>query len=187
MNNIEIEMKYKITKEIYEEIIKYFKFKNINSKEAKQNDIYFSPIHFPFFGDKIDNECLRIRVIDKKNILSYKKFIPATVNEPAHCIEHELEITDIDKIKLILNDLRIKEEFILKKERKSYIYKNNIEISLDKVDNLGFFIELEIINKENIDKSIEEINKFITKFKITEDMRNYEGYSYLLFNKKNNI
>lgn len=187
MNNIEIEMKYKITKEIYEAIIEYFKLINISSKEEKQNDIYFSPIHFPFLGGKIDNECLRIRVIDERNILSYKKFVPATIDEPAHCIEHELEITDIEKIKLILNDLRIKEEFILKKERKSYIYKNNIEISLDKVDNLGFFIELEIINQENIDDSIDEINKFIKRFKITDDMRNYEGYSYMLFNKKNNI
>lgn len=49
MNNIEIEMKYKITKKIYDEIIKSFKIENINAEVEKQNDIYFSPIHFPFF------------------------------------------------------------------------------------------------------------------------------------------
>lgn len=185
MKNIEIEMKYKITKEIYDEIVGFFKVENINVKIEKQNDIYFSPVHFPFFGGKIDNECLRLRVLDNKNILSYKKFIPATTGEPAHCIEHELEILDIEKIKCILNDLRIKEEFTLKKERKIFIYKNNIEIALDKVDDLGFFIELEIINQENINDSLNEINGFIKKFEITEAMRNYEGYSYLLFNKEN--
>lgn len=185
MNNIEIEMKYKITKKIYDEIIEYFKIENIKAEVEKQNDIYFSPIHFPFLGGEIDNECLRLRILENKNILSYKKFIPPTNNEPAHCIEHELEISDIEKLKLILNDLRIKKEITLKKERKIFIYKNNIEISLDIVDNLGHFIELEIINHENINEAVNEINGFIKKFKITESMRNYDGYSYLLFNEKN--
>ena len=118
MNNIEIEMKYKITKEIYDNITQYFKNQNIKAKEEKQNDIYFSPIHFPFLGGEIDNECLRLRILDNRNILSYKKFISPTINKPAHCIEHELEISDIEKLKLIFNDLRIKEEFTLKKDRK---------------------------------------------------------------------
>lgn len=119
-----------------------------------------------------------------KKILSYKKFIPSKQNEPAHCIEHELEITNLNQIKLILNDLRIKEEFTLKKLRKSYLYKKTIEISLDKVDNLGFFIELEIINQTNIENSIKEIKEFIKRFNISEDDRNYEGYSYLLYNNQ---
>jgi hypothetical protein len=34
-------------------------------KIEKQNDIYLSPLHFPFFGGEIDNECLRIRVPDE--------------------------------------------------------------------------------------------------------------------------
>lgn len=185
MNNIEIEMKYKITKKIYDEIIEYFRNENIKAEVEKQNDIYFSPIHFPFLGGEIDNECLRLRILENKNILSYKKFISPTNNEPAHCIEHELEIFDAEKLKLILNDLRIEEEFTLKKERKIFIYKNNIEISLDIVDHLGYFIELEIIKHENINEAVNDINGFIKKFKITESMRNYDGYSYLLFNEKN--
>ncbi len=184
MSNIEIEMKYRITKEIYDNIFEYFNKEKVESKVEKQNDIYFSPIHFPFLGGEIDNECLRLRVLDSKNILSYKKFVSAIGDEPAHCIEHELEISDIEKLKLILNDLRIKEEFTLKKERRSFIY-NNIEISLDMVDNLGYFVELEIINQENINRSLEVMNKLVKRFRITEEMRNYDGYSYLLFNEKN--
>jgi len=95
MKNIEIEMKYKITKEIYDEIISYFKINKFKEKVEKQNDIYFSPKHFPFLGGEIDNECLRLRILDSKNILSYKKFVKATSDEPAHCIEHELEVSDI--------------------------------------------------------------------------------------------
>ena len=62
-------------------------------------------------------------MLDAKNILSYKKFVPATTNEPVHCIEHELEISDTEKMKLILNDLRIKEEFTLKKKEKFLFIK----------------------------------------------------------------
>ncbi len=183
MQNIEVEMKYKITEEIYKKIIAFMKKEKYKAHEEYQNDIYFSPIHFPFFGSEIDNECLRIRIIKDKNILSYKKFIPATEEEPAHSIEHEIEINDLESMKLILNDLRIKEMFTLKKERKIFSYKYDIEISLDKVESLGYFIELEVKNKEKIKESIQEIKEFIKKFNITEEMRNYDGYSYLLYNQ----
>lgn len=183
MENIEIERKYKITEEIYDDILDFLSKNNIEMKIEKQNDIYFSPLHFPFFGGEIDNECLRIRVLDDKNILSYKRFIPATDNREAHCIEDEVEINDIDKFKTILNDLRVEETFTLKKERRKVLYKNVLEIALDKVDNLGFFIELEIIDTNNIEKALDVMNEFTNKFSITNDMRNFDGYSYLLYNK----
>ena len=82
-----------------------------------------------------------------------------------------------------IKDLRIEEAFTLKKERRKIIYKDIIEIALDKVDNLGFFIELEIINTDNLDKALDIMNEFIDKFGITDDMRNFDGYSYLLYNK----
>lgn len=165
--------------------MKYIKSENINPNIELQNDTYFSPLHFPFLGGKIDNECLRLRILENKNILSYKKFVKETDSSFAHCIEHEMEITDIEKLKLILNDLRIKEEFTLRKERKSFIYKNTIEIALDKVDKLGYFIELEIKDQTSIKDSLKNMNEFITKFNITESMRNYEGYSYMLYNIEN--
>lgn len=153
-------------------------------KKEFQNDIYFSPRHFPFFGADIDNECLRLRILENKNILSYKKFIPETPKEPAHCIEHELEITDIEKLRLILADLRIDEEFTLKKERLIFTYNNVLEISLDKVENLGEFIELELINSIPTDENNFILEEFASKFNLTESMRNYDGYSYLLYNKR---
>lgn len=182
MNNIEIERKYKINNNTYENVLNYLEDKSSDKKTEHQNDIYFSPLHFPFFGGEIDNECLRLRILKDKNILSYKKFIPATPNEPAHCIEHEISIADVEKLKLILNDLRIEEAFTLKKERIKFV-KNNIEICLDKVENLGHFIELEIINQDNLSEVISELDEFVKKFNITEEMRNYDGYSYLLWSQ----
>ncbi|MDE6142073.1 MAG: class IV adenylate cyclase [Bacilli bacterium] len=185
MSNIEIERKYRINKEIFDKIQKYFDDKKIVGKVEKQNDVYFSPSHFPFFGGNIDNEALRIRILDNKNILSYKKFYYATEDAPAHSDEHEIEIDDIDKMKLILKDLRINEAFTLKKERTIYLY-DGIEVSLDIVENLGYFVELEIKNQDDIGYASKVMQILIESFSITEDMRNYEGYSYLLFNANNN-
>lgn len=180
MDGIEIEKKYKITEEIYNEIIKFFDTEKIDASFEYQNDTYFSPLHFPFLGGEIDNECLRLRVINKKNILSYKKFIEATDKSPSHCIEHEMEVNDVCNLKLILKDLRIEEVFTLKKKRINYFYKN-IEVSLDKVDNLGYFIELEIKNKSNTSEALKEMEILTKKFNISENLRNYEGYSYMLY------
>lgn len=93
-------------------------------------------------------------------------------------------IEDVEKMKLILKDLRINEAFTLKKTRKNYIYEN-IEIALDEVEDLGYFIEFELLDSSNLDKSSKIMDELLKEFKITEDMRNYDGYAYLLFNKNN--
>ncbi len=185
MNNIEIERKYKINKEIFDKIKKFFEEKEINGDVAKQNDIYFSPRHFPFFGGNIDNEALRIRILDDKNILSYKKFYYATEDKTAYCDEHEVDLEDVDKMKEILKDLRIDEALTLKKERTSYLY-SDLEVSLDVVDSLGYFLELEIKGQKDLRASSNTMNELLDFFSITEEMRNYEGYSYLLYNANKN-
>lgn len=187
MENIEIEKKYRITEKLYHKITNYFTKEKIVERIEKQNDIYFSPINFPFLGGEINNECLRLRILEDKNVLSYKKFIPKTNTEPSHCIEHELEINNIEKLKLILNDLRIEEVFTLQKMRKCYNYKDQIEVSLDFVSTLGYFLELEVINSSDIEEALKVMEEFTEKFQITEAMRNYDGYSYLLFNEQKNI
>lgn len=179
---IEIEAKYKINLVTYNNIIKYFEDEKISGRIEFQNDIYFSPRHFPFLGGEIDNECLRIRKLLDKNILSYKKFVPKTSDKEAYSIEHEVEIGDIEKFKLILDDLRIDEVFTLNKKRIYYIY-DNIEIALDYVTDLGYFVELELISDNDSTSFLEAKEKFVALFEIDESMRNYSGYSYLLYDK----
>jgi len=73
-----------------------------------------------------------------------------------------------------------------KKQRDSYIYKNIFEISLDKVEELGYFVEIEIYDK-NI--PIKEANQlllnFIKEIGLDITKRNLKGYSYLMYDKIN--
>lgn len=188
MKNIEIEAKYKIDEKKYEEILDFLMKKEFKCKEERQHDIYFSPQHFPFLGGQIDNECLRIRVLDTKNILSYKKFVDKTEDKNSYCIEHEIEIEDIDTLTKILNDLRIDKTITIKKERKSFYIDDLLEVSLDDVDGLGKFVELEIKNEGKLSQGLNTIKELTEKFMLSEDMRDYEGYSYLLYEKyKDNL
>jgi len=185
MKNIEIESKYIIDKNLYKTIENYFKRNGYTYSEEVQHDIYFSPILCPFFGGKIDNESLRIRKVDDKNILNYKKFIGKTDQADSYCIEHEMEIDNVPVFKQILEDLRIEEAFTLIKKRKKYIFDALLEISLDDVTGLGYFIEIELINSEkNIDKAIESRDRLIREFNLKEEMQSYKGYGYMLFEKK---
>lgn len=67
----EIEVKLEISKEEYENILSYLLKIGYKPTKKEQNDIYFSPKFRPFFGGKIDDECLRIRDLSDKNILLF--------------------------------------------------------------------------------------------------------------------
>lgn len=58
-------------------------------------------------------------------------------------------------MKKILEYLDIHEIITLHKKRITFIYQDLVEVSLDQVDDLGFFIEIEILDK-NMD--IEKAN-----------------------------
>lgn len=186
MKNIEIEAKYIIDDKIYKGIFDYLNDKSYKMEEERQHDIYFSPIHFPFLGGKIDNECLRIRILDNKNILSYKKFVAKTDDKNSYCIEHEIEVEDIEGLTNILQDLRIEKTITIKKTRKKFNIENMVEVSLDEVEDLGKFVEIEIKDENKIEQAMAFMNDVINKFNLTDDMRDYEGYSYLLYEKYKN-
>ena len=187
MKNIEIEAKYIIDESLYRKIEDYFSSNGYTYKEENQHDIYFSPEYIPFFGGEINNEALRIRVLEDKNILNYKKFIENTDERDAYNIEHEMEIQDVEMFKQILKDLRIEEAFTLIKNRKKYIIDEKIEVALDNVVDLGYFIEIEIISSESeLDGAIALRDKLISEFKLTEDKRSYKGYGYMLYELNKN-
>lgn len=185
-DSIEIEIKLEIEKSKYNELLFLFEKENIEYKTKKQHDIYFSPENPKFFGGDIDDECVRIRIQKDKYILCYKKIFFGKTEEDTHIIEYETEVSNLEATINILKGLRIYKVCDLIKIRKTYVYKDIFEISLDEVDNLGYFIEIEIYDK-NIE--IKEANKklleFIKEMNLDITKRNLKGYSYLMYDKLN--
>lgn len=185
-DSIEIEAKLEIDKEKYEELITFFNKDNSKHKNKRQYDIYFSPENPKFFGEDIDDECIRIRIQKDKYILCYKKIYFGEDAQDIHIAEYETEISNLDATINILKGVRIDKVCEVKKNRDSYIYNNLFEVSLDFVEELGYFIEIEIYDKKIPVKEANQILlNFIKEMDLDITRRNLKGYSYLMYEKNN--
>ena len=113
---------------------------NTNAKflnETKQLDTYYQPSYRKFLKSGEINEWLRIGKRGNKIILNYKNW-----HDNMYCDEYEVEL-DNDE-----NDLEKKEKDktskLVDKKRKTYLYLDKYEIALDYVQDLGYFIEIEV-------------------------------------------
>lgn len=180
----EIEIKLEITKEKYEELVNLFVEKAKNYKEKEQNDMYFSPQANPFFGNDVNDECLRIRVLKDKNILSYKKIFFGESEADIHLEEHETEIADLEQTKKILSCLNISEVLTLQKLRKTFVYQDIYEIALDQVKDLGYFIEIEIKDDSlSVVDANEKLKSIVCELGLDISKRNLDGYANMLYDK----
>ena len=150
---IENEMKFKAEDTAkLEEKIKDAGF--VFEKETNQEDLYFSPAHRKFAGTK--KYYLRLRKQGDGNC----SFAYHEVVNDLQTKELDVEVDGCDNFIEILNNLNFTLDCVVKKNRR--IFTNSFfEIVVDKVDNLGLFIELEYIGEksENIDSFFEELIK----------------------------
>ena len=73
--------------------------------------------------------------------------------------EYEVEIDNSNNIMKIFDFIGLKKITEVKKERMIYSYQDKYEVSLDKVDNLGYFIEIEV--KGTINNYFEEYDNLL--------------------------
>lgn len=183
-DNIEIEVKLEINEFNYNELIKFLKTKSTKHINKSQHDIYFSPETPEFFGGDIDDECIRIRIQKDKYILCYKKIFFGEQESDIHISEYETQVSNLESTINILRGVRINQVCEVKKNRDTFIYKDIFEISLDKVEGLGYFIEIEIYDKNiPIKEANQLLLEFIKEMNLDITRRNLKGYSYLMYDK----
>ncbi len=118
-----------------------------------ESDIYFNHPSRDF--EKTD-EAFRIRVIDNRNILTYKG--PKLDEKTKTRFEQEVDFEDFESMKTILLKLGFVLVDEVVKERTIYLL-NDIEICVDRVDGVGDFVELEKMDtdKEKCEKELFEL------------------------------
>ncbi len=180
MNDIEIEIQV-----IVENIKPLIDFLEENAEfksEKHQIDEYFSPTHRNFIGVRPVNEWLRIRDSDGKYSINYKNWHRDKDGKSHHCDEYETKIEDFAQLKKILEVLNFKPLVNVDKIRKIWEYKD-YEIAVDSVKELGDFVEIEYIGKEEkVDpkKITEEMVNFLKSVGCGRIKRNYVGYPFQL-------
>jgi predicted adenylyl cyclase CyaB len=175
---IEIEIKARVEdrEEVKEKIASIGDF----IREEHQEDLYFDP---PFGNFVKSGEVLRIRKTSRKNTLTYKK---KRSDEKARIrIEHEAKVESGDEVAEILEDLGFIQIAKIRKEREIY-NAGDCEVELDMVENLGNFVEVEILipEDEDITKGKEKIFELLKRIGIPEENIEEKPYLELYLDKK---
>jgi len=184
-NDIEVEIKLSVSED------EFFGARNKLKQiakfvlKAREEDEYFTPRHKDFMDVKYPFEWLRIRKRGDKNIINYKHFYPENTEIFSHCDEFETELTSFEKIRKIFDALDFKSLVIVDKEREIYEYNEEFEIGLDKVNELGFFIEIEALKDfGSVEKTREKLFEFAKMLGLDITKTLNKGYPYLLMEKK---
>lgn len=179
-NNIEIEIQVNI--ENSKPLIEFLEKNTVFQKENHQIDEYFSPTHRNFIAIRPVEEWLRLRESNGKNSINYKKWHFDESGKSHYCDEYETKIEDINQLRKILGILDFKPVVKVDKIRKIWIYKD-YEIAIDSVKELGDFVEIEYVGKDNQadpEKITGEMVEFLKSTGCGKIKRNYVGYPFQL-------
>ena len=171
MTMIEVEVKAKINGfEEMEERLE--KLGAVKSKREFQEDIYFKS---PIVDFAQSDEALRIRTTDTDVFITYKG--PKLNDKAKTRKEVEMKIESASKAKDIFEEIGFTEARTVRKNRQYYTFKN-FEISLDDVEGLDPYMEIEISLDDNNDycEAQSKIFELYEKLGITDG---FERTSYL--------
>ena len=122
-------------------------------ENRRESDIYFN---HPSRNFGETDEALRLRTVNNKCRITYKG--PKVSKTTKARIEHETEVSDFNTIRNILLSLGFVESGVIEKERDVFSFCG-AEVSVDYVDGVGIFVEIEKIGelKDEIEKELFDI------------------------------
>lgn len=185
IENIEIEIQVNIenSKPLMDFLEKNAEF----ISDEHQIDEYFSPAHRDFIKTRPVKEWLRLRDSSGKYSINYKNWYFDKRGKSNHCDKYETRLENLNQVRKILDILNFRPLVRVDKLRKIWKYKD-YEIAVDLVKNLGDFVEIEYIGKnENIRPEIitQEMINLLKEINCGKIKRNYAGYPFqLLFPKE---
>jgi adenylate cyclase class 2 len=178
MSNIEIEIQVQVEK--VASLLKFLKSKGKDLGTSRQIDIYYTPAHKNYIAKKPVDEWLRLRDTDGIYSITYKNWHHDKDGKSRYCDEYETAVKDIKQIKLLFKALDVKETVKVDKNRSKYKY-GKYEISIDKVKNLGSFVEIECKGDRDVKdakKITDEMILFLKNLNVGKIYRNYVGYPF---------
>ena len=144
----------------------------VKTKEEFQEDIYFAS---PIADFAKTDEALRIRTTNNDTFITYKG--PKLNDKAKTRKEVEMSIESSEKARDIFTEIGFKPARTVRKNRIYYTYRN-FEISLDDVEGLPPYMEIEVGLEESEDysKAQSEIFKLFEKLGISDG---FERTSYM--------
>ncbi|MDE5630501.1 MAG: class IV adenylate cyclase [Bacilli bacterium] len=176
-SDVETEIKIKLSEKEYKDLKILLDKQGKFLKEIHQKDTYYSPSHRDFIAHEYPYEWLRIGERGNQIIVNYKHWYPEGASKNTHCDEYEVEIDDAVNMDKIFKVLDLKEIAVVDKNRITYCYLDKYEVALDTVEELGYFVEIEV--KKYDASPIEEYEQLLKTAKALQlnlndlDLRGY--------------
>ncbi|WP_048058128.1 class IV adenylate cyclase [Pyrococcus yayanosii] len=167
----EVELKGYADDEIFERVRERFEF----MRREVHEDIYYQ---HPCKDFSKTDEALRIRIKRFNGhfeaFLTYKG--PKIELTSKTRLEIEVQIDDVDKYSQLLEALGFREVLTVVKTREKYYVEKGITITLDEVEGLGKFVEIETLVKsqEEIGDAVKKLRKILEELGVTKlERRSY--------------
>jgi adenylate cyclase, class 2 len=184
-DDIEVEIKVSVSEEEFLKIKEKLKEITKFVKTSEQSDEYFDLANRSFLEPKYPFEWISIRKRGNKNILDFKRLYPPNTLEFTHCDEFDVEIDNADKLAKIFSLIDLKSLVTVEKTREVYNFKDEIEIDMDYIKELGYFIEIEALKHfGNIEETRKKIFEFAKEIGLDTNNKVNRGYPYLLMQKR---
>jgi len=182
--DVEVEIKIPLDEDSFFKVKEKLKDVAKFERKSKQKDEYFTPAHRNFVEPEFPYEWLRIGERDDKVILNYKHWHPEGARIVTHCDEFQTEVKSSDQLRKLFSSLDFKKLVTVEKEREIYIYKDEFEIVLDIVKDLGHFIEIESLKDfGGVEATRNKVFEFAESLDLDTSERDLRGYPFLVMKK----
>ncbi len=170
----EVEAKVALDKTHYLSLKKELKkIAQFQGKQVKQDE---------YFGEVVQ-DYLRTREDKTGSVITVKK--QALNNGVENNIEINIPIKSPRKVRLLFNKFGI--QSLIRKKKYSLLFKNKkLTIELNKIESLGFFLEIEgvVRNKSDIKKVQKEVDNLFIKLGFTPSDYITESYPSMIVKKE---
>jgi adenylate cyclase, class 2 len=181
MDNIELEIKIQITLDEYNHIKLFLKENGFFVDAVEEHDKYYAPSHRDFLSPEYPYEWLRIREKGDKITFNYKHFYPENAPVSDYCNEYEVSVSNSEILDKILSALNIMLLVRVDKKRERYMCYNEYEVSLDYIDELGYFVEIEYKGEiVDILACNDKVSRFAKELSLDLKRKDNRGYPYLV-------
>lgn len=176
---VEIQVKIKNPDAAEKEILKFGSF----AKEKNQSDQYYVLSNNNFFKIEPPVEYLRVRREEGKNHLNYSFLHFKKDGWLSHTDEYETIIEKPEIVEQIFDKIGLIAKIKVVKNRK-YFKCGDFEVTLDRIENLGDFMEVEA-KKDfgGVDATRKACENFLRKLNIKYELNKDAGYPRMLYKK----
>jgi predicted adenylyl cyclase CyaB len=182
---LEVETKIKLKDSEVPEFRKNIKKIGIFEKKCEKIDNYFA---IQRKSKKYPKKAFRIRSLGDKYQINFKRPLKKFWTKEI-VVKHEFEFylkgkSERDSLIELFQDLGFTKWIEKIKFNETYLWKKDkrVSIEINKVKNLGYFIEIEYLVQENeIEKAKSSIKKVLKELNIRPEQINNKGYTKMLW------